>query len=93
MSTPLLIQFLLCPVVLLSLIWVTAPYGRHHQAGWGPSLPNRSAWVLMELPALLVITALVLYGPARHSPQALVPLSFWVVHYSYRSFVFPALMD
>jgi len=92
MQTPLLIQFLLCPVVLLSLLRVTAPYGRHHQAGWGPALPNRLAWLLMELPALLVITILVLGNSAATSPQAWVPLSFWLIHYGYRSFVFPALM-
>ena len=93
MSLPLLIQFLLCPLVFLCLLWVTAPYGRHHQAGWGPDLPNRAAWVLMELPALLVISALVLGNPAGNTPPALIPLGFWVFHYSYRTFVFPALMQ
>lgn len=93
MSLPLLIQFALCPLVFLSLLWVTAPYGRHHRAGWGADLPNRTAWVLMELPALLVITVLVLTGPAGANPQAWIPLCFWVFHYSYRTFVFPALMQ
>lgn len=93
MPLPLLVQFLLCPVVLLSLIWVTAPYGRHYQTGWGPRLPNRMAWVLMELPALLVIATLVLLSPARDQPQALVPLCFWLFHYGYRTIVFPALMQ
>jgi len=92
MNTPLMIQFLLCPIVLLSLLRITAPYGRHHQAGWGPDLPNRLAWLLMELPALLVISLLVLQSSSASSQQAWVPLSFWIVHYSYRSFVFPALM-
>ncbi len=93
MNLPLLIQFLLCPLVLLSLLWVTAPYGRHYQEGWGPSLPNRAAWILMELPALLVITLLVLASPARAMPQTWVPLCFWVFHYAYRTFLFPALMQ
>lgn len=93
MAFPLLIQFLLCPFVLAILLWVTAPYGRHHQPGWGPSLPNRTAWLLMELPALLVITTLVLLSPARSQPQAILPLCFWVIHYSYRTFIFPALMQ
>ncbi len=92
MDLPLLVQFLLCPLVLLSLLWVTAPYGRHYQAGWGPMLPNRAAWLLMELPALLVITSLVLLSPVRDQPQAWAPLCFWVFHYSYRTFIFPALM-
>jgi protein-S-isoprenylcysteine O-methyltransferase Ste14 len=92
MNLPLAIQFLLCPVVLLSLLRVTAPYGRHHQGGWGPTLPNRTAWFLMELPALLVITALVLASPARAQPQTWLPLGFWVFHYAYRTVVFPLLM-
>lgn len=92
MHLSLLIQFILCPVVFISLVWVTAPYGRHYKPGWGPRLPNRSAWVLMELPALVVITFLVLQNPAGTSPNAWVPLTFWVIHYSYRTFVFPSLM-
>ena len=93
MSPFLLVQFLLCPLVLVALLRVTAPYGRHHQAGWGPNLPNRLAWVLMELPALLVITTLVLLSPVRSQPQAWLPLCFWVFHYGYRTFLFPALMQ
>lgn len=92
MPAPLLIQFLLCPVVLLSLLFVTAPYGRHHRPGWGPKLPNRLAWFTMELPALLAILAWVLADPRGWSPEALVPLSFWLFHYAYRTLVYPALM-
>lgn len=92
MASWLLIQFILCPVVFFSLLRVTAPYGRHFKSGWGPSLPNRRAWVLMELPALLVISTLVLNSPAAHEPGATVPLALWVLHYSYRTFLFPALM-
>ncbi|MFC1695781.1 DUF1295 domain-containing protein [Pseudomonadota bacterium] len=93
MSPFLLFQFLLCPLVLVALLRVTAPYGRHQQDGWGPNLPNRLAWVLMELPALLVITTLVLLSPVRNQPQAWLPLCFWVFHYGYRTFLFPALMQ
>jgi 3-oxo-5-alpha-steroid 4-dehydrogenase 1 len=92
MSTPLLIQFLLCPVVLLALLFVPAPYGRHHSKGWGFTLPNRVAWIAMEFPALLVISWLVLSSPARGAPVTLVPLAFWLFHYGYRTFVFPPLM-
>lgn len=92
MSTPLLVQFLLCPVVLLALLKVPAPYGRHYVQSWGFTLPNRLAWVLMELPALGVIAWLVLASPARDAVVALVPLAFWLFHYGYRTFVFPALM-
>lgn len=92
MPLPLLVQFALCPLVLVSLLWITAPYGRHHRPGWGLLLPNRAAWILMELPALIVITLLVWLSPVRDHPQAWVPLSFWIFHYGYRTFVFPSLM-
>jgi protein-S-isoprenylcysteine O-methyltransferase Ste14 len=92
MNLPLLIQFLLCPIILVILLWISAPYGRHYRDGWGPRLPNRAAWVLMEIPALLVITVLVLISPALHMPQTWVPLCFWIFHYGYRTLVFPALM-
>ena len=92
MTAALWIQFALCPVVLLALLWLPAPYGRHHKPGWGATLPNRMAWMLMEVPALLVITWLVLSSPVRSSPVTLVPLCFWCIHYAYRTLVFPALM-
>jgi len=92
MQIYLVIEFLLAPLVLISLLLMTAPYGRHFKPGWGPALPNRLAWMLMELPALLVISILVLTEPLSYQPIVLIPLSMWVVHYAYRSFVFPYLM-
>jgi 3-oxo-5-alpha-steroid 4-dehydrogenase 1 len=92
MSLPLLIQFMLCPMVLVSLLWITAPYGRHHRSGWGPCLPGRAAWFLMELPALLVVPGMVLISPARDVPAAWIPATLWLLHYAYRTLVFPALM-
>jgi protein-S-isoprenylcysteine O-methyltransferase Ste14 len=92
MTLPLLVQFLLCPLVLIGLLRVTAPYGRHLSPGWGPALPSRVAWFVMELPALLVLPLLVLGDPARAQPAAWLPLLFWLLHYAYRTLLFPALM-
>ena len=92
MSIPLLIQFLLCPATLMALILVSAPYGRHFRPGWGPNLPNRAAWFLMELPALLAIVFFIVGTPQAVHPAVWVPLIFWLIHYAYRTFVFPALM-
>jgi len=92
MHTALAIEFLLGPVVLLSLLRVTAPYGRHFKPGWGLTLPNRLAWVLMELPALLMITIMVMHDAAVRQAVIAIPLALWIIHYGYRSFVFPLLM-
>ena len=92
MSVPLLMQFMLCPIVLVSLLWMAAPYGRHHAYGWGPCLPGRAAWCLMEMPALLVVPIMVWASPVRDVPSAWIPAGLWLFHYSYRTLIFPALM-
>ena len=45
----------LAVVVFVALFFVTAPYGRHLRAGWGPMLPARLGWMVMEAPALLLV--------------------------------------
>lgn len=92
MTSGVLLQIALCPVVFLCLLWTTAPYGRHFAAGWGFTLPNRLAWLLMELPALLVIGYILMMSPAQLTPVAWVPWLMWNVHYGYRTLIFPALM-
>jgi protein-S-isoprenylcysteine O-methyltransferase Ste14 len=92
MTSGVLLQFVLCPLVFLSLLWTTAPYGRHFTTGWGFTLSNRFAWFVMELPALLVISLLLWASPATLAPVAWVPWLMWGAHYSYRTLVFPFLM-
>jgi len=92
MTGLILLQLLLCPVVLVALLYITAPYGRHFSSGWGPVLPNRLAWFLMELPALLVIGIVLLTSHQTLTAAVLIPWAMWTVHYAYRTFIFPALM-
>jgi steroid 5-alpha reductase family enzyme len=55
----------------------------------GPTLPDRLAWCLMNLPALVVFGWV--YRQGRHAGD-LVPLVFaglWVGHFAYRALVYP----
>jgi hypothetical protein len=92
MSLPVAVQLLLCPLVLIALLRTTAPYGRHFAAGWGPCLPGRTAWFLMELPGLLVIAAVIQLSAVELPPILWLPWLMWSLHYGYRTFVFPAMM-
>ncbi len=52
----------------------------------------RAGWVLMELPALAVILAAVIFSGSGLSLPALALLLVWELHYVYRTLVFPFLI-
>lgn len=86
------VMFALAIATYFTLRKITAPYGRHITSGWGPSLPNRWGWVIMELPAVVVFAFVYFKGAHR---LAVVPVSFfclWQLHYVYRTFIFPWLI-
>lgn len=79
----------LAVVTGLVLLRTTAPYGRHVRAGWGPTLPHRAGWVVMELvsPAALVLAFDGAGGEAMSGSGLLVLC--WLGHYAYRAVVYP----
>ncbi len=81
--------------VLVILFFIPAPYGRYQRCGWGPAISARAAWVVMELPAVLVIALCAASAASSGTQITLLPLVFlalWQIHYLYRTFVFPLLM-
>jgi len=74
---------------VLALVFVSAPYGRHTRDGWGPTVPVRWGWVLMELPCVVVFAAFFFTGAHSASLVPLVLLGFWQLHYLNRTFIFP----
>lgn len=74
-------------IVFFVLRFVKAPYGRHVKKGWGPELPNKLGWILMELPSFLVI--LYFFLREEQSPYASFLSLLWLLHYGHRTFVFP----
>jgi hypothetical protein len=74
------------------LLFVAAPYGRYERAGWGPTLPATIGWIVMELPAVVLFTAIFFSGDHRFELAPVVLLSLWQVHYLNRTFVFPFRM-
>lgn len=72
-----------------ALFFVRAPYGRHIRKGFGPVMPNRLGWLIMEAPASLLMLGYFLLGPNRTDPVMIVFLILWQLHYVHRAFIYP----
>lgn len=68
---------------------IIAPYGRHTTRGWGPLLPNRLGWIIMESPALLVFAGFYLFGSVPHNSVTWLFFSLYLFHYVNRTVIFP----
>ena len=76
----------------ISLLFIPAPYGRHDRPGWGPAVPQRLAWVLMELPSLAAFLLGWLWAGPPESALSWALGSFWTIHYGHRTFIYPLLI-
>lgn len=82
----------LAVIVAVVLLKISAPYGRHRRRGWGPGIPNRLGWLLMEAPSPLVYLTFFLLDGRGADPVGIVFCVLWLGHYLYRAFVFPFLI-
>lgn len=74
------------------LQFVAAPYGRHAGEGWGPPVPNKAGWVVMEATVLFFLAATFLVLGWRIdelSTAAGAMVVLFAVHYVNRSFIYP----
>jgi 3-oxo-5-alpha-steroid 4-dehydrogenase 1 len=79
-------------VVFVALFFVKAGYGMFFDRKWGPPLPNRLGWFLMEAPIFILMAVMWAISDRRWD---VVPLVFFVIfetHYLQRSFIFPWLI-
>lgn len=88
----MLLELGLAVATFVGLRFVTAPYGRYGRSGWGPAVPARVGWLVMESPAPLLFLAVYLAGAHRAEVVPLVLLGLWQTHYVQRAFVYPLLM-
>ncbi len=76
-------------IIFILLLFVTAPYGRYSRKDWGPNIPNRTGWFLMEFPSLLVFILSFLLGPEGIQPVTWIFFALYVAHYTNRSIIYP----
>lgn len=71
------------------LLFISAPYGRHVRAGWGPTLNAKLLWVLMEAPSPIAFAVVYFMSEHAFEPVPLLLLVLFMTHYLYRAFIYP----
>ena len=71
------------------LLFVDAPYGKRDRGGWGPGLPVRLSWLLLEVPSFAVPLWILVSAQSLPGLPGSILLLFWMAHYFHRSFIYP----
>ena len=79
-------------IVFVALYFVTAGYGVFYNKKWGPTVPNKLGWVLMESPVFIVMILLCVFSERSTNLVCLIFLILFEIHYFQRSFIFPFLI-
>ncbi|NRB38868.1 MAG: DUF1295 domain-containing protein [Pseudomonadales bacterium] len=80
-------------LMLSILFFWDAPYGRQDGADtnklWGPNIPIRAGWVILELPVFLGFGIFFFLGDHWLNPIPLFLFLLWQGHYFHRTFIYP----
>ncbi len=80
-------------VFVVLQFFIKASYGRHDTEDrawwWGPGVPTRVAWVIMEAPSSIGFAVIYFLGDNAWQPVPLLLFALWQVHYFQRSFIYP----
>ena len=79
---------LLAILVFFLLLKITAPYGRHNK-NRGPTMDNKWAWMIMELPVLVVLGIFIFPAADSLAAVSLLMIGLFIFHYINRIFIFP----
>lgn len=82
----------LAVIVFFALGRITPGYGMMYSKEWGPTLPNRIGWIVMEAPAFIAMLLLWVLSPRADDPAPAVMGALFEIHYFQRSFIFPLLI-
>jgi len=88
----LIVMTAIAVVVFIALFFIDAGYGMFKTKKWGPAIPNRLAWVLMESPVFILMIVLFLLSDRTANIACLAMLIIFEIHYFQRSFIFPFLI-
>jgi len=76
-------------IVFMVLLTITAPYGRHSKRTWGATIPDRTGWFIMEVPALIIFLWLTITGTSEKTVVVWIISALYVFHYINRAVIYP----
>jgi len=76
-------------VTFIVLFFFPAPYGRYAVKARGPSVNNRLAWFVQEIPAFLMMIVYCMVSDRPLTAATAVFLVLWEAHYLHRTFIYP----
>tara|TARA_B100001059_G_C17777119_1_gene551954 strand:- start:285 stop:1025 length:741 start_codon:yes stop_codon:yes gene_type:complete len=79
------IGIILFPIILKN----KAPYGRHTTKKWGKTISNKTGWIIMELPALLICPLFYFTNTTNLPSLNTFFVGLWIIHYINRTIIFP----
>lgn len=88
---PLLIsEFFFAIITFVILLKIKAPYGRHINTNFGPLIPSKLGWIIMESPSVIIM--FYFYLNSSVNLVATIFIAIWQIHYLQRTFIFPLFM-
>jgi protein-S-isoprenylcysteine O-methyltransferase Ste14 len=85
-------EFILAPLIFITLLKITAPYGRHTKGFKVKTINVKQGWILMELPAVLVILIFFTISSRTANILPIIFLVIWEIHYAQRTFIYPVFI-
>lgn len=86
------LMVVLAVIVYIALQYFKAGYGFLRTKQWGPTIPNKLGWVIMELPAFAGLIVMYLLSDHPTNIAVLVMGAIFLIHYFQRTFIFPFLI-
>lgn len=79
--------------MLCVLMFLDAPYGKQDGANrsklWGPNLPLKTSWLLLETPVFFSFAIFFFLGDNWHHIAPIILFILWEGHYFHRTFIYP----
>ena len=90
----LLPWLLIALISFISLLKINAPYGKFFSKNFGFSLPYKLGWFIQEIISPLSLIIFYLLSTNNSNSKIVwVFLIIWILHYIYRSIIFPLRMS